>query len=434
MKFKIFGTLMILLACNFFIQAQDGVTEININGLKVIFKPSTKQTVSAYLFFKGGTSNYSAQEQGIESLTLSATTECGTEKYPKDAFKDMADKYGIELGSNSAYDFGYISMSCVKPYFNEGWDLFSEAVKHPVFDTKELALLQQKMIANLKSMESNPDNALTKLTMLDAFKNTRYAIRPEGSVETVSAFKQEDVKKYYTQLLNANRLLLVIVGNMTAQEVKQKAEAAFSQLPSAAVTNVNAPVATQIDSNSLNVESRKIATNYMAGIIGAPSIADPDFNAYRLAFTILYDKLFEEIRTKRNLSYAPAASLSSGLIPYARIYVTTTKPKEAVVAMTDEIKRLRNGGFTATDLRDAKSQLSTSYFMRNESTSANAMALGVADIKGSWKNEISLLDKINAVTLPQMQAIFSKYADGIKWSYLGDETLADKEAFGKTVK
>lgn len=434
MKFKIFGTLMILLACNFYIQAQDGVTEININGLKVIFKPSTKQTVSAYLFFRGGTSNYSAQEQGIESLTLSAATECGTEKYSKDAFKDMADKYSIELGSNSAYDFGYISMSCVKPYFNEGWDLFTEAVKHPVFDTKELALLQQKMIANLKSMESNPDNALSKLTMLDAFKDTRYSIRPEGSAETVSTFKQEDVKKYYTRLLNANRLLLVIVGNMTAQEVKQKAEAAFSQLPAAPVTNVNTPVATQIDSNSLNIESRRLATNYMAGIIGAPSIADPDFNAYRLAFSILYDKLFEEIRTKRNLSYAPSASLSSGLIPYARIYVTTTKPKDAVVAMTDEIKRLRNGGFTATDLRDAKSQLSTSYFMRNESTSANAMALGVAEIKGSWKNEISLLDKINAVTLPQMQAVFSKYADGIKWSYLGDETLADKEAFGKTVK
>ena len=103
----------------------------------------------------------------------------------------------------------------------------------------------------------------------------------------------------------------------------------------------------------------------MAGILGAPASTAPEFNAYRLAFAILYDKLFEEVRTKRNLSYAPAASLSGGFLPFAEIYVTTTKPKEAVNVMVDEIKRLRNGGFTEIDLKDAKSKLMTSYFMMN---------------------------------------------------------------------
>ena len=72
--------------------------------------------------------------------------------------------------------------------------------------------------------------------------------------------------------------------------------------------------------------------------------------------------------------------------------------------------------------------------MRNESTASNARAFGIAEIKGSWKSEISLLDNINAVTLPEMQHTFAQYIDGIKWSYLGDETLADKEAFGRTAK
>lgn len=434
MKFKIFSTLITILACTFFLQAQENITEMNIHGLKVIFKPSTKQTVSAYMFFKGGTSNYSEQEQGIESLTLSATTECGTQKYNKDAFKDLADKYGIDMDGGSGYDYGYINMSCVKPYFNEGWALFAEAINHPVFESKELDLLLQKKISGLKSMESNPDNALTKMSMLDAFKGTRYALRPEGTIETVGTFKQEDVKKYYDKLLNANRMILVIVGNLSSRDVKQKVEAAFAQLPSNATATMNAPIATQINANSLTVENRKMATNYIAGIIGSPTINDDQYNAYRLGFIILNDKLFEEVRTKRNLSYAPQAYLVSGFLPYAKIYVTTTKPKEAVTVMVDEIKRLSNGGFTAIDLRDAKSKFTTSYFMRNESTSANAMALGIAEIKGSWKNEVSLLDDINAVPLTAMQKVFAQNVQGIKWSYLGDETLADKEAFDKTVK
>jgi len=434
MKIKLFITVIALSAFVTAVQAQDATREMTINGLKVIFKPSTKQSVSTILFFKGGTANYDAKQQGIESLALNAVAECGTQKYNKDAFKDMADKYGISIDGSTSYDYGYISMSCVKPYFKEGWNLFTEAVNHPVFEEKELGLLQQKLISNLKSQESNPDHALTHMSMKDAFKNTRYAIRPEGDPETIGNFKQADVKGYYNNLLNVNRLLLVIVGNLTKDEVKKQVEQAFKQLPSSPITKLETSTSTRIPANSLNVENRKMATNYITGILGAPDVNSPDFNAYRLGFSILSEKLFQEVRTKRNLSYAPYSYASGGLIPYSIVYVTTTKPKDAVTVMTDEIKRLRNGGFTETDLRDAKSKFATSYFMKNESTFSNALSLGTSEIKGSWKNEVTFLDQINKVTLPELQKAFTEYADGIKWSYLGDETLADKEAFDKSTK
>jgi len=434
MKIKLFLSIIALTLCGSALQAQGTVTEMTVNGLKVIFKPSTKQTVCTVLFFKGGTANYDEKQQGIEALALSAASECGTEKYDKDAYKDKADKFGINIGGTSSYDFGYINMTCVKPYFNEGWDLFAEAINHPVFEEKELGLLQQKLVSNLKSQESNPDNALTRMSMGNTFKGTRYAIRPEGTPETIGAFKQADVKEYYSKLLNVNRLLLVVVGNLTKEEVKQKVEAAFAKLPSATIAKVDTPTSTKISVNSINIENRKLATNYITGYLGSPSAASPEFSAYRLGISILSEKLFQEVRTKRNLSYAPYSYVSAGFLPFSAMYVTTTKPKDAVTVMTDEVKRLRNGGFTETDLRDAKSKFATSYFMKNESTSSNALSLGIAEIKGSWKNEVTFLDKINAVTLPEMQKVFAEYADGIKWNYLGDETQADKEAFDKTTK
>ena len=55
--------------------AQAQTSEMTVNGLKVIFKPSPKQTVSAVMFFKGGTANYTEKQQGIESLTLAALRE-----------------------------------------------------------------------------------------------------------------------------------------------------------------------------------------------------------------------------------------------------------------------------------------------------------------------------------------------------------------------
>lgn len=411
-------------------------TEMTVNGLKVIFKPSTKQTVSAVMFFKGGTSNYSEKQQGIESLALGATTECGTTKYHKDAFKDIADKYSISLGGTSSYDYGYINMSCVKPYFKEGWDLFAQAITSPVFEAKELGMLQQKIVANLKQEEGDPDTKLGQMAMSSTFKGTRYAFRPSGTPESIEAFTQAQIANYYTKtMLNKNRMLLVVVGNISPEELKSQVEKAFANLPASPIASVMAPAKDfRVQANTTNIENRELATNYIMGLMGAPNVTDKSFNAYRLAFDILSDKLFEEVRTKRNLSYAPSAFASGGFQPYSGIYVTTTKPKEAITVMVDEIKRLRNGGFTAVELRDAKSQFATSYFMKNESNGAIAMALGVSEIRGSWKNEEAFLDKINAVNLAELQSTFADYTNGIQWNYLGVEAQSDKEAFAKMAK
>lgn len=435
MILKKIGAALIFLAIASPSQAQ--TTEMTVNGLKVIFKPSTKQTVSAVMFFKGGTSNYTEKQQGIESLALGATTECGTKKYNKDAFKDIADKYSIGLGGSSSYDYGYINMSCVKPYFKEGWDLFAQAITNPVFDAKELGMLQQKLVANLKQEEGDPDTKLSQMAMSNTFKGTRYAFRPSGTPESIAAFSQKDVANYYNSvLLNKSRMLLVVVGNISAEELKSQVEKAFAAIPSAAVSPMGFGTAAdfRIQANTTNIENRELATNYIMGFMGAPKVTEKSFNAYRLAFDILSDKLFEEVRTKRNLSYAPSAFASGGFQPYSGIYVTTTKPKEAVTVMVDEIKRLRNNGFTAVELRDAKSQFATSYFMKNESNGAIAMALGIAEIRSSWKNEETFLDQINAVTLAEMQSTFADYTNGIQWNYLGKEAEADKEAFSKLTK
>lgn len=414
--------------------AQAQTTEFSINGLKVIFKPSAKQTVSAVMFFRGGTANYAENQQGIENLSLSAATECGTKKYNKDAFKDIADKYSIGLGGTSGYDFGYINMSCVKPYFNQGWDLFSQAITNPVFDAKELSNLQQKLAANLQQEEGDPDTKLNQMTMSNSFEGTRFAFRPSGTPASISGFKQTDVSNYYNNvLLNKERMLLVVVGNLSIEELKAKVEKAFMLVPSKGKPQLPNAQDYNVQENTLHIENRDLATNYIMGLMGAPIVTDAKFNAYRLAFDILSDKLFEEVRTKRNLSYAPAAYVRGGLQPFAAIYVTTTKPKEAVTVMVDEIKRLRNGGFTAIELRDAKSQFATSYFMKNESNGAIAMALGIAEFKGSWKNEELFLDQINAVSLPELQATFTEYTNGIQWNYLGVEAQADKDAFEKRV-
>jgi len=432
MKIKFCFTFLMIALTGIGAYAQ--TTEFDVNGLKVIFRHSDKYAVSAVMFYKGGTANYDASRQGIEDLALNAAVACGTRELTKDQFRDLADKYSVSIGSDASYDYSYIGLSCVKPYFSEGWRLFSQAVLSPAFEAPEFAITKQKLISGIKERDSDPDAMLNRMSLDNAFTGSRYAYRPGGNASTMEQLTREQARDYYyNTLLNKNRMLLVVVGNLDINALKQQVAAAFGTLPAAPVQLPAAEEST-FSSNSLNTVERNLATNYIQGIMGAPSLKNKkESYAFNLGFQILYDKLFEEVRTKRNLSYAPSAYAVATFKPYSAIYVTTTKPKEAVDVMVNEVKRLHNNGFTETDLRDAKAQFATSYFMGKQSTYSMAYSLGTAEINGTWKDEETMLSDLQGVPLETVQKVFNRYATGIRWNYLGDEKLADKEAFSRPV-
>ena len=84
------------------VKKQDlGVKEFIIDGMKVIYKPSTKDIISASLFVKGGTSNYPKDQEGIEKLAMSVLAESGSQKYPHDTYHSLLlstlQEYSIHL-------------------------------------------------------------------------------------------------------------------------------------------------------------------------------------------------------------------------------------------------------------------------------------------------------------------------------------------------
>ena len=55
-------------------------------------------------------------------------------------------------------------------------------------------------------------------------------------------------------------------------------------------------------STSTLIEDRDIATNYIIGQMDAPKMDSKEGVAMRIAMSVLRDRLFIEIRTKRGLS------------------------------------------------------------------------------------------------------------------------------------
>lgn len=405
--------------------------KFSVDGITVIMKPTVKDIINVSVYYKGGVTNYSSDMAGIENLALAGAPECGTKSYTKDAFKDKADKYGIDIYGNSTYDYGMINLNCISKYFNEGWELLSSAVKSPEYNDNDFQLLKEKTLAGIKNADADPDNRILKMAVNNTFKDTPYATDPTGETNTVTSISANDVKNYYyNTLLNKNRIFIVVVGNISKETITNKIKQSFADLPSKVYKNYDYQIP-EITTNTLHIESRHLATNYIIGVVNAPLFTSNDYVANQLAFRAFSQNLFTEIRSKRNLSYAPYAVPLKLEMPYSYMYVSTTDPKASVEVMVNEINRLKTKGFSQKEFSDIKNLYITSNYMKEESANRMSEALGVSEILGNWKMDEEFIGKVQKTTPADMTNVFRKYVNGINWNYLGIEKQADqaKEAF-----
>ncbi len=422
LKYRLLNCVWLLLLAAT-VNAQNNTEEFTVNGLKVILRQTQKETLVMNMYFRGGSSNYSTANAGIESLALSGIIECGTGKFSANDFNDQTDEFGLHLNGEAYNDYGVVKLGCISKYKDEAWKLFSSAIASPLFDVQKFDLLKEQKINDLKLELSNPDTRLRQLAQEFAFAGTPYAISPNGTETSLTALNRDAVKDYYyNTLLNKNRMFLVVAGNITREDLEKKIQGSFSTIPSKPFTPaiIESALFTQETSK---IENRRIATNYIAGILNAPGLNSPEYPAYRLAVTILNSALFEVIRLSKQLSYAPSASLSEGKISYVTMYASTTQPRETVQAMRMVLSYMKNNLYSEKLMENIRKGHLLSYTRRQEVMSEIADQLGKAEIMGDWKLAENLGSRMRMVTAKQIREVLNTYVKSITWAYIGDQGL-----------
>jgi predicted Zn-dependent peptidase len=181
---------------------------------------------------------------------------------------------------------------------------------------------------------------------------------------------------------------------------------------------------------TLDVTQRTLPTNYIQGQFGAPSISNPDYYAMRVATTILRDRIFEEVRVKRNLSYAPSADRGNLSANTGSIYVSAVDANQAVRVMLDEINKLKTQPVDPRDISGVSGQFLTTYFIGQETNSAQAAELARYElIGGGWRNSFQFLNRVREVKPADIQAVANKYIKNLRFVVVGNPALIDRNIF-----
>jgi len=394
--------------------------EMNIDGVKVIVQPGGNNIIVMQTIIKGGVQNYPAGKAGIENLAVRALTECGTEKDDKNSFKDKLDKVSAQVYGYSDMDYASFSLNCIKNDLEKVWPLYTDALLTPRFDTKEFARIKQDAITFIKTNESFPDNAIDKMAKQTAFAGKNYSKEPMGSVTSVSSITVADAKKYWKSILTRSRMLIVVVADLEKNDIEKKVKEFLDKVPAGipfvAKKDNYTPAA-----NTFIPKQRDNATNYVQGITGGPLPGASDYNAFVLAMRIFTTRHFVDIRTKNGLSYAPRVSFNQGNTSYTNITVSTTDPNKYIATARALIDKVKQEGFTESELKNEKTGYLTGIYFRQETNEEQAASLATSEvIHGNWKKAIQIRDDIKKVSLEQMNNAFKKYINNITWVYQGD--------------
>lgn len=402
---------------------------MNVDGVKVIVQPSNNEIVEVLTIIKGGVQNYTKADMGIEALALNAITECGTANDSKNFFKNKLDNYSARIDGSAGVDFSTIGLNCIKMDIDKVWPLYVDAITKPAFNENDFVIVKQDAVNNLKERASEPDFAIDRMAKEIAFKGQDYEKNVLGTEQIINATTAAQAKAYYNSILTKSRLTIVVVGEIEKMDLEKMIGSLVKNIPEGKPFILRRqgyiPASTTFAS-----EKKEMATNYIQAVTGGPAPGTKDFNAFKLAMEIFYDKHFLDVRTKNGLSYAPGSWFDGGAFANTNVSVSTTEPNKYIAVFNNLIKVIKEKGFDAEEVKNMKTVYLSYFWYYKETNSSQAESLASNEVlHNNWKRALTISDDLKKLTREELNQAFNKYITNITWAYQGDPKKVDPNLF-----
>lgn len=394
------------------------------NGMKVaLLKKETRgETVNVVLRTHVGDEKTRFGKSASISLA-SQMMGRGTTRYTRAQLSDEFDKLRI----SGSVGLGSATMQTTRPNLIKALELSVHILREPSFPQTEFEQLRKQILAGLDSGKSDP-SALSSEMLGKHFNNfergdPRYYESREESIQDIGAVTIESMKQAHREFVGFSNAEIAIVGDFDEAEIRAALARLFGEWKSPLPYK-----RMEVPYNDVAVVNRTIETPdkenavFRAQMLIEMRDDDPDYPALVLANYMfggagLNARVGKRIRGKEGLSYGAGTSLSVSELDRRGVFSAqaTAAPQNIAkleAIFFEEVELARKNGFTAEELKVAKSGLLTS---RRQSRSSDSF------VANSWVDRMYLernfleaaeFDaKYEAMTLEKVNAAFRKYID-----------------------
>lgn len=348
------------------------------------------------------------------------------EAYPsKKAMSDAQDLlYGATLAAQTV---GYgqaqvleIRTKVIDPRYVEGsrlmndvFDFLNNVLFHPLLNEDTLQESKAVLISKMQRMKDDPSQYVISKGLKLGGEGTALATSSLGELEQVEKITLEDVKKAHQELLQSNRIDLLICGAVQEVEILKCIKQHLSFQPRD--VNVSTHYCFQKKATQEIIKEQRDITQCSIFMLWQThtDICDSDYYALRLANAMFgqypTSLLFQEVRERHSLCY----SIYANLISFdGAMGVTTGVEKEhidqAISLILEQFNDIRAGRFDDHLLEVSKTMMINS--LKATKDTMNAL-MAQCYQNAVLKQKMSIDDRIQAiqqVTRDDVQAAFQK--------------------------
>lgn len=386
------------------------------NGLQVLVKKdATRPFVTLQLYGLGGVLLEDAKQPGLAAFTAALLTS-GTQKRSKQDILRAIEDVGGSISARSDNSTFHVSVKVLKEDLDLGLGILADVVQSPRFPQDEVEKKRKETLLGIQKQEESWQFEIMQLFKKNYFQHAPYEHDRLGTVQSVSAFRRDDVVSFYRSMVNPRRCVLAVYGDLDAQAVSAKIKAAFGAWKGEKVVLPQWPDETRPLTADRTVEKKneKSSAALFVGTNGL-DLHDPRRPVLDVLDAVLAGasypggRLFEALRGQEDLVYVVSAvpfyGQKAGFFGVVTQTTLGNLPKVESIVM-DHLKRLQTEPIPEKELATAKEMLLISHELGKESLEAQAQDGAVNEVLGlGWDYESRYPELVRAATSQQVQEL-----------------------------
>jgi predicted Zn-dependent peptidase len=400
------------------------------NGLTVLTEEMDHiRSVSIGIWIKTGSRHEEPEQNGISHFIEHMVFK-GTETRSAVDIARQIDSIGGNMDAFTAKECVCFNVKILDEHLPIAFEVLSDLVLHPVFDTKDIARERGVILEEIKMDEDSPDYLVHEIFTQNFWKDHPLGKPILGTKETVRSFEQQLITDYFRRRFSPANMIISAAGHLNHQHFVDLVAHHFGAL---------APHDSEFKQNTPKTSARIILRNkksleQVQLCIGVPS--DPIGHARRYTSYILNtllgggmsSRLFQRIREEQGLVYAIYSELS----PYRdtgcmSVYAgcgreNITKVVQSVVA---EFRNMKSEQILPEELERAKNQLKGNLMLSLESSTARMSNLARQEMYFDHFFDLDeIIARIEAVTTDDLIELARSYfvSENIAVTVLGNLT------------
>jgi predicted Zn-dependent peptidase len=359
------------------------VREVFDNGVRLITERMDHvRSASVGVWLTRG-SRHETPEQGGIAHFIEHMLFKGTGRRSAEDIAQAIDSVGGHLDAFTAKEYAGYYIKVLDEHLRFAWDILADIVRNPAFRADDIEREKKVILEEIKMVEDTPDDLVHELFTQSLWEGHPLGRPILGTPETVESFDRRSLFDFYSEAYSAPHLLIVAVGNIEHDRVRDLVAERFGDLSRVRPLDGEAPpaVVPQVLARAKELEQSHVCLG-----VGSYCQNHEDRYASYVLNTVLggsmSSRLFQNVREKRGLAYAVFSSLAAyrdaGTMT---IYAGCANDAvgELIDVVVDEVRSVK-APLTDAELRRAKDHLKGSLMLSLESTSSRMSNLARQEI------------------------------------------------------